>query len=471
MANSNKKTRIAFSKGALVKLNKLLHRVLIDVRPTPSEIATVTAASNDIMGRLKRVAPKNVEIMLLGSISRGTQIKGTSDIDIFLLFPKSADERKMEEAGLRIAKKIVKRGESYEIKYAEHPYLKLNLSGINATADIVPAFKISSADEMGSAVDRTQLHNEFVNKNLSQKQRNDVRILKSFLDHHGIYGAEARITGFSGYLCELLVHHYGSFSGVIEAFANIRMPLAIDPVNRKTLDDAAAFVKRFGKDFVVIDPTDRNRNVAANVSDMSLGKAVFYSRRLIKNPDIDMFYGKGYQNTNAGARLRSLQDKLFVSIDAIAFKLPDISEDILWQQLAKLRGNLAIEMKRHGFELITSFQCVSGNAAVIAFMSDSNTLGHSVVKGPNALMGDASESFIKKHKNSLLMLFDDERIISIEKPEFKRVHEFIKAYVNGRNKNFPSYLANSRTAVYSRDIPEEYAKLLYEAIQSETVPA
>lgn len=471
MANPNKNAGATFSKSALGKLNKLLHRVLIDVRPTPSEISAITAASNDVMGRLKKAVPKNVEIMLLGSISRGTQIKGTSDIDIFLLFPKSMEEEKMEKLGIRFAKKIVKKGESYEVKYAEHPYLKLNLSGINATVDIVPAFKISSADEMGSAVDRTQLHNEFINRSLSQKQRNDVRILKSFLDHHGIYGAEAKITGFSGYLCELLVHYYGSFVGVVEAFANIRMPLVIDPLSRKTVEDAHAFAKRFGKDFVVIDPTDRNRNVAANVSDRSLGKAVFYSRMLIKNPNIDTFYGKGYSDINASAKLRSLQDKISANIDAIAFRLPNISEDILWQQLAKLRGSISAELRRHGFELITSFQCISRNAAVIAFISGKNAPGHSIVKGPSPLMGAAAESFIKRHKRSLLMLFDNDRIISIDEREFESVHAFIKASISEKNKNFPSYLANSKIIVYSRDIPEEYAKLLYKAINAETVPA
>lgn len=471
MAGSNKKSGLVFSKRASAKLNSLLHKVLMDVRPTPNEIAAVNAASNNIIGRLREVAPKEVEIVLLGSISRGTQIKGSSDIDIFLLFPKSMAERKMEEAGLRMAKKIVNKNESYEIKYAEHPYLKLNLFGINATADIVPAFKISAVDEMGSAVDRTQLHNEFINRSLSQKQRNDVRILKSFLDHHGIYGAEAMITGFSGYLCELLVYHYGSFSGVIEAFANIRIPIVIDPINKKKVEDAHAFAKRFGKDFVVIDPTDRNRNVAANVSGRSLGKAVFYSRMLIKNPTTETFYGKGYSNMNAGAKLRVMQNKLCTNIDAIAFRLPNISEDILWQQLAKLRAGLAAELKRHGFGLITSFQCLTGKTAVIAFMSDKNILGHSVVRGPNAVMGEPADSFIKKHRNSLLMLFDEDRIISIEKPEFKSVHEFIKSYINGKNKNFPSYLTNSRATLYSRDIPEEYAKALYETIQSETLPA
>ena len=52
------------------------------------------------------------------------------------------------------------------MKYAEHPYTKVVLGDRGINADIVPAYKIKDASERGTAVDRTQLHNEFVNSTL-----------------------------------------------------------------------------------------------------------------------------------------------------------------------------------------------------------------------------------------------------------------------------------------------------------------
>ena len=191
-------------------------------------------AINLIMERLKLVTPKNVEILLAGSVARGTQVRGNFDIDIFLLFPRSMDEKAMEKKGLEIAKKVIKnKDESYSIKYAEHPYTKLVFGNLGVDVEIVPAYKITDMKDKGTSVDRTPLHNEFIASKLSERQRDDVRVLKTFLNSHGVYGAEARIEGFSGYLCELLICHFGSFINFVCAAASMKLPMAIDVLNKK----------------------------------------------------------------------------------------------------------------------------------------------------------------------------------------------------------------------------------------------
>ena len=159
-------------------ISSILSRVLSEVKPSESEIAHTTEKANELMGRIKAIAPKSVEIIMAGSTARGTQTKGNSDIDIFLLFPRADEERPMELKGLAIAKKIVNKskGEKFEIKYAEHPYLKLIMPEDGISADIVPAFKIIDSSERVSAVDRTQLHNVFVNSTLNAQQKDDVRL-------------------------------------------------------------------------------------------------------------------------------------------------------------------------------------------------------------------------------------------------------------------------------------------------------
>jgi tRNA nucleotidyltransferase (CCA-adding enzyme) len=127
------------------KIESIFATVLNDVKPTEKEMRQVTAYTNEIMTRLKKIAPKDVEIISAGSVSRGTQIRGTSDIDIFLLFPRNIKEEIMERKGVEFAKKIVAKhkNESFMIKYSEHPYVKLILGDLGVNADIVPAFKIT----------------------------------------------------------------------------------------------------------------------------------------------------------------------------------------------------------------------------------------------------------------------------------------------------------------------------------------
>ncbi|HUC39074.1 MAG TPA: CCA tRNA nucleotidyltransferase [Candidatus Acidoferrum sp.] len=456
----------AVSEHKKAMIEKVLHEVLMAVRPTPNEIRVLTARSNEIMGRLKAAAPKNVEIILAGSVARGTQVRGSSDIDIFLLFPKTMKEERMEAEGLKIAKSIVKRKmkESYEIKYAEHPYTRLFLHDVNVTADIVPAFKISSAEEMGSAVDRTQLHNEFVNTKLTEKQRNDVRILKTFLNARSVYGAEAAVEGFSGYLCELLVYYYGSFIKVLESFAEIRLPAVLDILNKgQEVKNAKEVSKRFNSEFVVIDPTDRNRNVAANVSKESIGKTVLGARAFLRNPSVHTFYVKGHSHEKIMKALKELEEFLNIDIYLMAFRLPDITEDILWQQLKRLRQQIVQHMEHAEFKPILSFQSISGREAIMALFIGNAENRVSEIRGPSALIGKAAEGFIESHKKTYVF-FDGDRLVSIEKPKFKSSKEAARAVISKNNIKFPSYISKKGARLYINSFPERYAIMLHDAL-------
>jgi tRNA nucleotidyltransferase (CCA-adding enzyme) len=44
----------------------------------------------------------------------------------------------------------------------------------------------------------------------------------------GVYGAEIKVGGFSGYLCELLILHHNSFLDTVKAFARYKHRTVID---------------------------------------------------------------------------------------------------------------------------------------------------------------------------------------------------------------------------------------------------
>ncbi len=451
------------------KLERLFLPVLGEIKPSAEEIDATREYSNELMGRLKRVLPADVEIILAGSVARGTQIRGSSDIDIFLLFPKGVPERTMESEALKIAKKIVskKDGETYEINYAEHPYLKLKRKG-GFAADIVPAFKIRDANDMGTSVDHTQLHNEFIKAHLKKHQLDEVRLLKYFLKEHGIYGAEARISGFSGYLCELLIYHYGSFISLLERLADAKLPIILDIASNKAVEDktaAAGLSKKFGSQLIVIDPTDKDRNVAANVSEESLARFMVASRTLIANPSKKALSGPRYSDTAARKWLKGLVLKYGVDVHTLAFKLPRISEDTLWPQLKHLAGSVRRELSAYGFEPLLVLQHIDGTDAIISVFTNRGVANAAVVLGPPITIADGSRRFYLKHKDGPNISIEQGRIFSIEQSRFGTPEQVLRHVITSRNFRFPSYIRKSMAVLHGKSMPEKYARMLMAAYE------
>ncbi len=443
-------------------LRKVADAVLKEVKPTAAEARELTVKINAVMGRLKKVVPGNVEIMVAGSAARGTNLRGNSDIDIFLLFNNPVPKSRMESVAIDVAKKMVKgkKNESYIVRYAEHPYARLFLDGVGLRVDLVPAYKIESVKDKLTSVDRTQLHNEFVKSALSQRQQDDVRILKALLRFHGIYGAEAKVEGFSGYLCELLTYSYGSFSKLLLGMANAKPPVVINLSDGQ--HDPAKLVKVFGKKLIVIDPTDEDRNVAANVSDESFARFALLCRVLLLWPTEKNFRGVGYSDTNSKGKLSEISKKLGVGLYAVSFQSDDISDEVIWQQLKRMMVSASVAMSKLGFAPLISLQEVDGTAAVMGFMINESKKRYKVVVGPSALMRDASAAFMEAHasKSVVFRSIENDRLYVVEKADCTTPEEALRHVL--KEMTMPSHFRKN-FKVYINNVPEAQAKLLYRA--------
>ncbi|MEM0154566.1 MAG: CCA tRNA nucleotidyltransferase [Methanothrix sp.] len=450
-------------------LEKLFNMVLKDIVPTKREIEDINEYSNELMGRLKKVMPKDVEIILAGSVARGTQIRGKSDIDIFLLFPKYLEERKMEADAIRLAKKVVSksRGESYEVNYAEHPYIKLRNDKRGIYADIVPAFKIRDSSERGSSVDRTQLHNIFVLENLDNKQKDEVRILKYLLQRHNIYGAESSRHAFSGYLCELLIAHYKSLLGLLEGISSSKLPLFIDVKANTELSGESVpkeEEKRFNSPLIVIDPTDANRNVAASVSKESISRLILVARNLLHEPSESTFYGFRYSDDKKASQLSSFIKLNGLQLSALCFKLNNISEDTLWPQLEKLKNRIEREAYVNGLDITLSFSRIETGTGVIAILHNPQRLGIRKVVGPDVTIRVASEEFIRKHGGPMKIGVEGTRLIALEKSKYADVEDMLSKIMSDKKFLFTKNIKKSQCKIYSKDIPVQYALAIYHGI-------
>ncbi len=200
------------------KMEKVLATVLKRVTPEADERARMSALTEELENKVasasKRLGVKTV-VRVEGSVAKNTWLSGEPDIDVFMRVPPSVPRESLGDVCLRVAREATKGSVQIE-RFAEHPYLEAIVDGVRV--NVVPCYTAKRGEWL-SATDRTPYHTDYMKKHLTAKMRSEVRLLKKFMKGTGVYGAEIKVGGFSGYLCELLILHYRTFVKTLEAFA------------------------------------------------------------------------------------------------------------------------------------------------------------------------------------------------------------------------------------------------------------
>ncbi len=403
-------------------VDSLLSSVLKKIKPRKDQIEALFKESDRIISFLK---DKGYDARLMGSLAKGTILADNKEVDIFVFFDESVNKKYFDEFSKKVGKELAREfGGSYEIAYAEHPYAKVKIGKI--TFDVVPAYRISSTKHVKSAVDRTPFHVDYVRRKL--KNTDDVLILKKFLKSLGIYGAEAKIQGFSGYLCELLIIHYGSFLNLIKHAANWKSTVFIDIENYYDILSNDLRKKFENAPLIVIDPVDKNRNVAAAVSERSLNRFVKASKLFLRKPSGNFFFPKVKVNLSDVKKL--LRNRSYVFI---IFKKPNVVEDVLWPQLRRSANAIAklIQNVEKDFKIIKC-DVWANNNCVIFF--ELNTLKLSKEKKhygpPLTTSAKNRDKFIEKYENSNVAVLkpwiERNRWVVLVKRKYFRIEDLIR---------------------------------------------
>ncbi|MEZ0346881.1 MAG: CCA tRNA nucleotidyltransferase, partial [Infirmifilum sp.] len=274
-------------------LAELLGEVLKRVSPSPEERERVGSAVERVVSTLKLAASElsvDAEVEVEGSFAKDTWLSGDVDVDVFLLFSPSVSVEELRVNGLAVARRAAEIiGASWVERYASHPYLTINV-GV-CKVDVVPAYRVPDPTQIRSPVDRTPFHTSYVRRKLDEKPelKDEVRLLKRFLEGIGVYGAEVKVEGFSGYLAELLVIYSGSFLELLKMASRWRpYRIAIDIEGH--YPSPRSILERFKDPLVVVDPVDRRRNVASPVSLESLSTFIAAARAFLRKPSLNFFY-------------------------------------------------------------------------------------------------------------------------------------------------------------------------------------
>ncbi|TGC08452.1 CCA tRNA nucleotidyltransferase [Methanolobus halotolerans] len=366
-------------------------RVLKKIKPSAQEKKRLCLTVDELLEKADIAAGKlgvATRAMLVGSAARGTWISGTHDLDIFISFPEETSREELESSGLLIARELAKEAETYEERYAEHPYLNMRYRGFDV--DVVPCFAVSSASNIKSAVDRTPFHNRFVKEHINNLQ-DDVMILKQFMKGTGVYGSELRTQGFSGYLTELLVIHYGSFKKVVFNACEWKPGMVIDLAGHGSVDHKESLV--------VVDPTDPRRNVAAALSIDRFAQFIEACRSYLDGPSLRFFFPEPQEPLD-DREIHILIQERESSFLAIVFDTPDVVEDVLYPQLDKMQTNIRALLEQYEFTVLNSGTWANGRSIVLVELISSTLPRVKKHQGPPVWVRSHAQSFRSKYEGS-----------------------------------------------------------------------
>jgi len=334
------------------KANKIIKEILekekIDIKTKKKYLEIYSEIKSKLEFSIKQLKI-HCEIFLGGSFAKGTILKDNIEFDIFARFSK---DYKDQELSLLLKQILDETKLTYQKVHGSRDYYQLNYNDIKI--EIIPIYKINKVDEAVNITDISPFHVEWVTKNIKGLE-NDVKLAKLFCKAHGIYGAESYIQGFSGYVLEILIAHYGGFLKLLENASKWNNKTIIDV--QKHYKNTEELIKELNKakkisPLIVIDPIQKERNASCAISEESYAKFVLYSQEFLDNPSENHFK---IETMTHDKILKKIKD-----LDAHSVHLQIESsydnKDILGSKIRKLNDFLDMKLYDAGFDILISYK-------------------------------------------------------------------------------------------------------------------
>ncbi len=384
-----------------------LSEVLSRIKPTTDDREKVNRVVSKVLERLR-----GLDAEVHGSFRKDTWLRGDADVDVFVFFPQTMGKEWMKGEALTL---IVQRfsGMDYAISYAEHPYLTVRIEGVEV--DVVPAFRIPRGQRPITAVDRTPFHTEFVLAHTDERTRDEVRLLKQFMKGIGVYGAEIKVQGFSGYVAELLVIAHSSFEETLRAASSWRHPVVVDKLVKP--------LREFSEPLVIPDPTDPLRNAASAVSVRSLATFVLASTYYLKSPSLEFFF----PSDHSGGEIKG--DLILFRVD-LERRVP---QDLLWGQIRRSCKRAVSLLKQAGYGVIDWGAWGNEESVTLAFQLETLKLPkYYLHRGPMYYQRDSVEEFVSR--NDQVWIDEEGRMCTIKQRREVEAEELIRSSITLKPK-------------------------------------
>jgi tRNA nucleotidyltransferase (CCA-adding enzyme) len=296
------------------KIGSILEEVLEKINPSEKELEEINSSIEKFLKVFEQRLKTNkikAEVFLGGSFAKGTVMKKDCyDLDVYVRFEEELSDKEMSE----LVKKSLKGSKKVSIVHGSRDYFRIKLKD-DLFIEVVPVKKISKPDKAENITDLSYSHVKYIKKKVKNKKvLDEIKIAKAFCYANKCYGAESYINGFSGYALELLVAHYKSFEKFLKemtkAIKTNKGPKNLwskeyegkwEELKKKIIIDIEKDYKKkenilmdlnsskLGSPVILIDPTFKQRNALAALSEETFSRFKQAAEKFLKNPSIKSF--------------------------------------------------------------------------------------------------------------------------------------------------------------------------------------
>lgn len=405
--------------------NKILQKVLAEITPSLRERKEFETKVSSFLKKLNSGLRKvNAAAILGGSGAKDTWLAGNKDADIFVLFDYKKYREKSAVLGDLLEKELKKLKLKVDRLHGSRDYFQFK-EGENIF-EIIPVLKIRDKKEMINITDVSPLHADWVKGNSDKRLKEDIRLAKKFCRAHNCYGAESYISGFSGYVLEILTIRYDGFVPLLKKSLKWKDKDVVD-IKKYYQNAAEVFDKlnwsKVHSPLIVIDPVDKNRNAAA-----ALSREKFYlfkkkAEEFLKAPSERLFEKKEITLETVKTKAKG-KPIVYLEIASSSGK-----EDVIGAKLLKAFEFLGKSLREFGV-LDSGWEFDKKNKAIFYFILRENEIAPIKLRaGPPTRIEIAVKEFKKKHQD---VFEKDGRLWAKVKRERYKLKEFIAAVLTDK---------------------------------------
>ena len=426
------------------KINLIFEKVLEKSKPSSSELKEINKSLENFKKKFKeRLKSRKIdaEIFIGGSFAKKTMVKkGTYDIDIFLRFDKKYDSNEISNLAYQSLRGIKK----LSVIHGSRDYFRIQ-SGRKLFFEIVPVIKINlhQKEKAENITDLSYAHVNYIRKKIKAKKYFDeITLAKVFCHANNCYGAESYIKGFSGYSLELLVYYYKSFLKFIRAVSKLKAgeKLVIDiEKNFRNKQEILMNLNasKLSSPIILIDPTCKQRNALAALSEETFEAFRENCRKFLKNPTEKAFEIKkfDFEKIKTGALNKGFDFILLMA------KTGKQGGDVAGSKLLKFYRHLKLEAEKF-FRIKNSGFEYSGKKSSKFFLVAINKR-KAIYVGPRLNDEVNVKKFKKRHKN----IFSKSGRIYAEEKIKLNLNQFIKNWKKENLKKLKEMYLNELNVI------------------------
>lgn len=378
--------------------------IIDKIKPTGEEEKALFEKINTFIEKLKELFPEH-EIELGGSAAKGTWLKDTFDVDIFIKCENEEQILELRERMLTLSPDIMKGSREY---YQVEDDLLF---------EIVPVLNIDKPEAAQNITDMSPLHTKWVNDNTNEFLKDEIRMCKQFMKAQKVYGAESFIRGFSGYVVEILTIHYGGFYQLLRAAVKWKEKEVIDPSKHHKDVFFEVNNSKLTSPIIVIDPVQPGRNAGAAISNERFERFITAAKNYMADPSDDFFEKKPIEITND-------ENSLYIKAKPVEGK-----KDIVGCKVEKAFKFFERELVNHDFDIVEKDWDFEGDILFYFKLKSMTVPEDKEVAGPPLEIERHVEEFKKRYPDNFKKdgrIYGRTKRIITDAKKLVKEHEYLK---------------------------------------------